>query len=242
MENQLQSEQTNDLVSALVKASAEIKTAKKDAENPFFKSRYSDLPSIVEACKSALLKNNLVVTQSTTLLNGATLLVTTLHHTSGQWIRGYYPVTAVKADPQAMGSAITYARRYALSAIVGVVSEDDDDGESAMGRSVYSAPKRNGIEYIEPVSRVTTQGNSEEPIKASASADGLIDWKSVKIHFGKNKDMALGTLTPRSLSWWIREWTPQPFKGKTSPQDEILRSALDQAALEVDEQMAEQNG
>ena len=242
MENQLQSEQTNDLVSALVKASAEIKTAKKDAENPFFKSRYSDLPSIVEACKSALLKNNLVVTQSTTLVNGVTALVTTLHHTSGQWIRGYYPVTAVKADPQAMGSAITYARRYALSAIVGVVSEDDDDGESAMGRSVYSAPKRNGIEYIEPVSRVTTQGNSEEPIKAPASADGSIDWKSVKIHFGKNKDMALGTLTPRSLSWWIREWTPQPFKGKTSPQDEILRSALDQAALEVDEQMAEQNG
>ena len=242
MENQLQSEQTNDLVSALVKASAEIKTAKKDAENPFFKSRYSDLPSIVEACKSALLKNNLVVTQSTTLLNGATLLVTTLHHTSGQWIRGYYPVTAVKADPQAMGSAITYARRYALSAIVGVVSEDDDDGESAMGRSVYPAPKRNYLECIEPVSRINTQGNSEEPIKASASADGLIDWKSVKIHFGKNKDMALGTLTPRSLSWWIREWTPQPFKGKTSPQDEILRSALDQAALEVDEQMAEQNG
>jgi hypothetical protein len=242
MENQLQSEQTNDLVSALVKASAEIKTAKKDAENPFFKSKYSDLPSIVDACKSALLKNNLVVTQSTTLVNGVTALVTTLHHTSGQWIRGYYPVTAVKADPQAMGSAITYARRYALSAIVGVVSEDDDDGESAMGRSVYSAPKRNGIEYIEPVSRVTTQGNSEEPIKATATADGAIDWKSVKIHFGKNKDMALGSLTPRSLSWWIREWTPQPFKGKTSPQDEILRSALDQAALEVDEQMAEQNG
>ena len=242
MENQLQSEQTNDLVSALVKASAEIKTAKKDAENPFFKSKYSDLPSIVDACKSALLKNNLVVTQSTTLVNGVTALVTTLHHTSGQWIRGYYPVTAVKADPQAMGSAITYARRYALSAIVGVVSEDDDDGESAMGRSVYSAPKRNGIEYIEPVSRVATQGNSEEPIKAPATADGSIDWKSVKIHFGKNKDMALGSLTPRSLSWWIREWTPQPFKGKTSPQDEILRSALDQAALEVDEQMAEQNG
>ena len=242
MENQLQSEQTNDLVSALVKASADIKTAKKDAENPFFKSKYSDLPSIVDACKSALLKNNLVVTQSTTLVNGVTALVTTLHHTSGQWIRGYYPVTAVKADPQAMGSAITYARRYALSAIVGVVSEDDDDGESAMGRSVYSSPKRNGIEYIEPTNRVTTQGNSEEPIKASASADGSIDWKSVKIHFGKNKDMALGTLTPRSLSWWIREWTPQPFKGKTSPQDEILRSALDQAALEVDEQMAEQNG
>jgi hypothetical protein len=242
MENQLQSEQTNDLVSALVKASAEIKTAKKDAENPFFKSKYSDLPSIVDACKSALLKNNLVVTQSTTLVNGVTALVTTLHHTSGQWIRGYYPVTAVKADPQAMGSAITYARRYALSAIVGVVSEDDDDGESAMGRSVYSAPKRNGIEYIETANRVTTQGNSEEPIKSPASADGSIDWKSVKIHFGKNKDMALGTLTPRSLSWWIREWTPQPFKGKTSPQDEILRSALDQAALEVDEQMADQNG
>jgi hypothetical protein len=242
MENQLQSEQTNDLVSALVKASAEIKTAKKDAENPFFKSKYSDLPSIVDACKSALLKNNLVVTQSTTLVNGVTALVTTLHHTSGQWIRGYYPVTAVKADPQAMGSAITYARRYALSAIVGVVSEDDDDGESAMGRSVYSAPKRNGIEYIEPTNRVNTQGNSEEPIKASASADGSIDWKSVKIHFGKNKDVALGNLTPRSLSWWIREWTPQPFKGKTSPQDDILRSALDQAALEVDEQMADQNG
>jgi len=236
MENQLQSEQTNDLVSALVKASAEIKTARKDAENPFFKSKYADLPCIVEACKSALLKNNLVVTQSTTLTNGVTALVTTLHHTSGQWIRGYYPVTAMKPDPQAMGSAITYARRYALSAMVGVVSEDDDDGESAMGR--------NGGELnrVKSYGAVRVPAEIEPDEQVQVAPNGSIDWKSIKIHFGKNKDVALGTLTPRSLSWWIREWTPQPFKGKTSPQDEILRSALDQAALEVDDQMSEQNG
>ena len=234
MENQLQSEQTNELVSALVKASADIKTARRDAENPFFKSKYADLPCIVDACKNALLKNNLVVTQSTILLNGSTALVTTLHHTSGQWIRGYYPVTAMKPDPQAMGSAITYARRYALSAMVGVVSEDDDDGESAMGRNGHEA---NRVKTFEPI-RVP----NETAVAPATTPDGSIDWKSVKIHFGKNKDMALGTLTPRSLSWWIREWSPTPYKGKTSPQDEILRSALDQAALEVDEQMAEQNG
>lgn len=229
MEMQLQSDSTNDLVKALVSATAEIKTAKRDAENPFFKSKYADLPTIVEACKTALLKNNLVVTQSTTILNQQTVLVTTLHHTSGQWIRGYYPVSAVKSDPQGVGSAVTYARRYALAALVGIVSDDDDDGEMAMGRN--GGYSRRAEFDANPI-----QIPSESPSKSHENPpSGSIDWRSVAIHFGKQKGVALGALTPKSLSWWIREWIPQPYKGKTSPQDDLLRSALDQAALEVDE-------
>jgi hypothetical protein len=235
MEMQLQSETTSDLVKALVSATAEIKTAKRDAENPFFKSKYADLPTVVEACKGALLKNNLVVTQSTTIINGQTTLVTTLHHSSGQWIRGYYPVTAVKSDPQGIGSAMTYARRYALAALVGIVSDDDDDGETAMGRNGGFSRR---AEFDEEPVRIP----NEAPAKSHQNPpDGSIDWRGVAIHFGKQKGVALGTLNPKSLSWWIREWTPQPYKGKTSPQDELLRSALDQAALEVEESLSGQD-
>jgi hypothetical protein len=235
MEMQLQSESTNDLVKALVCATAKIKTAKRDAENPFFKSKYADLPAVMDACRSALLENNLVVTQSTTIISGQTTLVTTLHHTSGQWIRGFYPVTAIKNDPQGIGSAITYARRYALASLVGVVSDGDDDGEMAMGRQHTNGFSRR----VEPVDEFVEP--TPAPQRIETAPDGSINWKNVQIHFGKQKGQPLGSIPQRSLSWWIREWQPTPYKGKTSPQDDILRNALDQAALEVDEALEGQN-
>jgi len=130
-----QSENINELAAALAKAQAEIKTAGKGKENPFFKSSYADLAAIREACVEALSKHSLAVTQTTDFDDGRTWLVTTLMHSSGQWIDGRYPLKPVKDDPQGMGSAVTYAKRYALAAMVGVVSVDeDDDGEAASGR------------------------------------------------------------------------------------------------------------
>ena len=128
-----QSEQLNELFAALSLAQVEFKIAIKDSKNPFFKSTYADLGSVRDAVQGALTKHGLSYLQLTTIdANGNTNLETTIGHKSGQWMRGVYPVHPVKNDPQAMGSAITYARRYALSSMLGVVADEDDDGNAAM--------------------------------------------------------------------------------------------------------------
>lgn len=138
------SESIGTLAKALAKAQGAIKPAAKGAENPFFKSSYADLPAIVKACRDELTKNDIAVIQRTGYEGETLLLETILAHSSGEWISGVYPVKPVKADPQGMGSAITYARRYALAAMVGVVAEDeDDDANAASGhaRPAAGAPK-----------------------------------------------------------------------------------------------------
>lgn len=114
------------LAEALNKAQGQIKGAVKDNTNPFFKQSYADLSSVWDACREGLNKNGLAVTQTMAGTAEVTEVVTTLMHTSGQWINGKLAIKPVKVDPQAVGSAITYARRYALAAIVGVCPSDDD--------------------------------------------------------------------------------------------------------------------
>lgn len=135
----LKSEQINELAAALSKAQAEIKGAAKDSNNPFFKSKYADLSSVVEAAKP-ITKYGLAVTQTTQLTDKGTVLVTTLMHSSGQWICGVMPIRPPKDDLQGVGSALTYCRRYAYAAIVGIAPEDDD-GESAMARQSQTTVK-----------------------------------------------------------------------------------------------------
>lgn len=128
------SESIGALTKALAKAQGAIKPAVKASENPFFKSSYADLPAIFKACRDELSKNDIAIIQRTAYEGETLLLETILAHSSGEWISGVYPVKPVKPDPQSMGSAITYSRRYALAAMVGVVAEDeDDDGAQASG-------------------------------------------------------------------------------------------------------------
>lgn len=114
--------------------------AKKDEVNPYFKSKYADLASCWEACREPLSKNGLSIIQTTDIseLNNAVVIETTLLHSSGEWVTGSLQMPLIKTDPQGVGSAMTYGRRYGLSAIVGIVS-DDDDGEAAMNRDGCSA-------------------------------------------------------------------------------------------------------
>jgi hypothetical protein len=137
------SEQINELAVALCRAQATVKHALKDSSNPFFKSNYADLGSVWDACREALVANGLAVTQTMDVDGDRTMLVTTLMHTSGQWIDGRALLTPVKNDPQGMGSAITYMRRYSLAAIVGVVADDeDDDGNNASGKGKTATGNR----------------------------------------------------------------------------------------------------
>jgi len=130
-----QSESINELAAALSKAQGEMQAAIKDKINPFFKSSYADLGSVWDAARPVLSKYGLCVMQTTELSSdGKVIMVTTLAHTSGQWAKSYLPLNPSKNDSQGMGAAITYLRRYSLSAIVGVVCDEDDDGETAVGR------------------------------------------------------------------------------------------------------------
>jgi len=128
-----QSEQINELAGALAKAQGRMTGALKDSANPFFKSKYADLASCWDACREPLAANGLAVIQTTVEREGSVYVVTTLAHSSGQWIKGWLPVKAKDDGAQAQGSGLTYARRYALAAIVGI-AQIDDDAEAAQGR------------------------------------------------------------------------------------------------------------
>jgi len=137
------SEQIAELATALAKAQGSMGGALKDSANPFFKSKYADLESVWTACRKALSENGLAVIQTTDHSEIGVRIITTLVHASGQWIRGVLPVLAKDQTPQGIGSAITYARRYALAAMVGVY-QTDDDGEAAHGRAAAPQEAANG--------------------------------------------------------------------------------------------------
>jgi hypothetical protein len=127
------SEEIGELAKALADARKDYKPVLKDANNPFFKSKYADLAGVIEATSDALSKNGLAVIQSPRLGLNRIAVTTLLAHSSGQWLRDDLELPMSKFDAQGAGSAITYARRYAYQAIVGVAAEDDD-GNSASGK------------------------------------------------------------------------------------------------------------
>jgi len=128
-----QSESIKELATALSKVQGELTYAKKDSANPFFKSRYADLESVWDACRSLMAANGLSVIQMPgNYFEGRMWLVTRLCHNSGEWIEQEMSVPVQKADAQGAGSALTYMRRYALAAFVGVV-QADDDGNTVVG-------------------------------------------------------------------------------------------------------------
>jgi len=129
-----QSEGINELAAALSKAQGEMQAAIKDKVNPFYRQNYADLGSVWDAARPVLSKYGLCVIQTMEMIQDKIFMVTTLAHTSGQWIKSHLPLNPSKNDNQGIGAAITYLRRYSLSAIVGVVCDDDDDGETAVGR------------------------------------------------------------------------------------------------------------
>jgi len=127
------SQDLGELAKALSAAQSEIMAASKDRQNPFFNSTYATLASVWEACRGPLTKNGLSVAQLPVNDNARVGIVTTLMHASGQWMRSVLFATPEKQTPQALGSALTYCRRYALAAVVGVAPEDDDGDEASHG-------------------------------------------------------------------------------------------------------------
>lgn len=129
-----QSETIIKLAQALAKAQAEMGGAVKESNNPFFKSSYADLTSVIKAIKEPFANNGLAYVQFPINGEHSMGVVTRIMHESGEWLESEYLLPLTKNDPQAAGSAITYARRYSLQSMAGIPAVDDD-GEMAMVRS-----------------------------------------------------------------------------------------------------------
>lgn len=158
------SESITQIASAVISAQGELEPARKTADNPFFKSKYADLAECIETARPVLKRHGLGVVQSADCDSELAIVETILVHTSGEWIKSRTILRPAKADPQGMGSAITYARRYAYMAIIGMAA-DDDDGNAASAsadnkttaQSRQTEPKR---EITRPPAR--TNGNQLE--------------------------------------------------------------------------------
>lgn len=208
------SETIAELAKALSKVQGEIKGAVKDSENPFFKSHYADLTSVWEACRELLAKNGLAVVQTMHPSESGVIVETTLLHVSGEWIGGGLHVTPVKNDPQGIGSAITYARRYALAAIVGICPADDD-AEGAMGRE--GKPKATHKTSTKPPADFTGEIPTGNP--ATGKQRGLIlaqlDKKGIPLddlftfaQVSSIEEVQFDQVN--EILEWIQNWTPPP--------------------------------
>ena len=178
--NQYQSENITDLAKALLNVQRTVRPITKDAENPFTKSWYASLNSVMDACRDALIENGIWLCQYPVPVeqpNTIGLVTKLTHAESGQWQSSLAIVPLPKTDPQGMGSAMTYARRYALTAMLGMVTEDDD-GEGA--KNGKKSPTRPKLPVIPPGSQKALQrdpstatGHSAPSNRPSASLESL---------------------------------------------------------------------
>ncbi len=135
------------ITSALLKAQMEFPLVKKEDSNPFFKSKYAGLPSVLEAILPELNKNGLVLTQSPITDGDRIGVETTIYHTSGEFITSKFTLNLAKNDPQGAGSAITYARRYALVSMLGLNVDEDDDGNAASNKVIKQKDLQVGVPF-----------------------------------------------------------------------------------------------
>jgi len=184
---------------ALVKAINAIEGVKKGADNPFFKSKYANLESVIEAAHDALSANGLAVMQGPGPMDGNCITLTTrLVHESGEWIETDFSLPAGKMDPQAAGSAITYARRYSLMAMLNMPAVDDD-GEASMPRSTKPGEPKNPNVSVHP----------EGPDWWGAEGSGMSAAKAKAEGWGETLDGWLGAIPmlPTMEAWqkWCRD-------------------------------------
>lgn len=141
------SESIKHIAAALNKAQAEMSGAKKGANNPFFKSKYADMNSVVDAVRIPFCNNGLSYSQFPIMQDNKVGVETILMHESGEWMSDILVLPMVKQDPQAAGSAITYAKRYALQSIAGIPSEDDDGNAASSQKPPAKQSSQNANWY-----------------------------------------------------------------------------------------------
>ena len=202
------SDSIKELATALAKAQAEMAGAKERANNPAFNSKYADLASVWDAARPSLTKNGLSVAQFTVPTQNSEVQVETiLMHASGEWVSGVIAIPVAKDNAHGYGSALTYARRYALAAAVGIAPEDDDGNAAA-------ANGNGKIKKVDPTSaprgsarEVTTDAFNALPAGEQASIQSKADYladlsesKGIVEVYNAYMDMALDSEGQLALS------------------------------------------
>lgn len=132
--------ETKTLIQAIAEFQKSAPIILKSATNPFFKSKYADLPAVWHTIKDLMSANGLAVVNLNVIIEGQEYLETRIYHTGGEYLSSVSRLAPVKSDPQSVGSAITYMRRYALMSLLGLVADDDDDANQASGKTKVEKP------------------------------------------------------------------------------------------------------
>jgi hypothetical protein len=156
---------------ALTKALGEIHNATKDSKNPHFKSSYASLVAVIDATKDTLAAHGLTVIQAPGWVDSRVTVTSRILHSSGEWIESTAEAPVPKADPQGVGSAVTYLRRYSLAALCGITQEDDD-GNAA------SAPPRRATKGPSP--QLADSSAELQVLAGVAAVDGWLTDKELK--------------------------------------------------------------
>lgn len=220
------SDELNEIAKALSNMQGSMGAAKKDKVNPFFKSSYADLTSVWNAIREPLNENGLCVTQDAVTLNIGISVSTRLIHESGQWMEfGPLVVPLTKQDAQAVGSAISYAKRYALGACLGVVAEVDDDGNKATKAAKKEAKEEPKIEPF-------TEEQIDEWVdfwSLRYDIGDLQEYCSVRAkHFGHSVNVTVAELDVMSaskVSYNIDTWLAKRDLAQKKRQEEIDASS-----------------
>jgi hypothetical protein len=235
------------LLEALVKAAAAIDDPVKDKDNPGFKgARYADLASVRDACRKPLADHGLVVTQHPSGDGNRATVTTIIGHISGEWMESELTLTAQDARPQSIGSAISYARRYALMAVLGIAA-DDDDGNEASGTKPRATPPKSAPDNhptVQAAKEVFPEARQVSDEEAQAIRDRELDDSTrdedeqalrlgLVAAFGPNKD---------DHKPWLFEVAKLPkrepinaFRAKTHAHRQALLDQLKLAELKKDD-------
>jgi hypothetical protein len=209
------------IAAVLPKAQAEIKGALKDATNPHFKSRYADLTSVIDACKTALNKHGITFLQPVRAGEEGVIVETVLLHTSGEWISDELELPVSKNDAQGVGSAITYGRRYGLQSMVGIPAEDDDGNAASKTPADKVLARKSdartftieALEALGPEEQAFLQAEAIKVIDAHENGQAADYVKSLKLD--SEEKMALWSLLPSNVRAAIKK---QPTNSELATQ------------------------
>ncbi len=212
------------LAAALAKAQGQMGGARKDSVNPHLKSSYADLASVWDACRDALSANGLAVVQQVGTDTRGAAVTTMLLHSSGEWLRSRCVVPLTKNDAQGFGSAVTYARRYALAAVVGVAPVDDDGHAATKAQSEQPEPPVTGTRTTQLKQQLAArtakappsppvvvnepppwmpEGEELPPRELSLNREPVRS-KLTLINFGKSKGKHLDEVDDSDLEWLLK--------------------------------------
>lgn len=179
------SESINKISAALLVAQKAISFAAKDAQNPHFKNTYADLPAVIDAIKPALNDAGIVFMQTPSPSEPGTLALTTrLMHESGEWMEDTATIPLPKNDPQGYGSAMTYARRYALSAFTGLYQDDDDGNAASLPTKPKAQSKQAQKSGPEPDAEIIAQFNAARDVASLTKIMNSLSQEDKRLYTG----------------------------------------------------------